>query len=84
MKQNLKKIKIEKNLDTTPSIQEVVTRKNEDLLKETYISNSFYYRLHNKETIDDIVSRFHLDKNELIKINPSKTFKEGELIKIPK
>lgn len=77
-------IKIEKNLDTTPSIQEVVTRKNEDLLKETYISNSFYYRLHNKETIDDIVSRFHLDKNELIKMNPSKTFKEGELIKIPK
>ncbi len=77
-------IKLEKNLDTTPSKQEVVTRKNEDLLKETYISNSFYYRLHNKETIDDIVSRFHLDKNELIKINPSKTFKEGELIKIPK
>lgn len=77
-------IKIEKNLDTASSIQEVVTRKNEDLLKETYISNSFYYRLHSKETIDDIVSRFHLDKNELIKINPSKTFKEGELIKIPK
>ena len=58
--------------------------KKEELFKETYQSNAFFYRIRKEENLHQIAARFKKEEEELKKINPQKKFQEGELIKIPK
>lgn len=67
--------------------EENTSPKNEskqELFKEKYISNYFYYRLKDNETITDVANLFNLKEEDILKLNKNIEFKKGQLLKIAK
>lgn len=62
----------------------IIDNDDKQILKETYSSTFMFYRVKNNESIDDISKKFNISKEELLKNNEDKEFKENTLIQIKK
>lgn len=61
-----------------------IINKEKPLLRENYVSSYFFYRVNKNETIEDILKRFNLSRNDFYKYNQNKEYKENDLIQIVK
>ena len=58
--------------------------KDKPLLRENFVSSFFFYRINKNESIDDVIRKFKIDKNEFYKYNQKEDYKENDLIQIIK
>lgn len=58
--------------------------KNEPIFTEKYSSSHLFYRIKKNDTLDSIAAFYKVSKEQLLKANAHKEFKENDLIQIPK
>ena len=58
--------------------------KKEDYIKDSFVSSFFYYKMKKDEKITDVINKFNLTMDEILKYNNQKEYKENTLIKIKK
>ena len=84
-KEEIQEVIVEpRNENITSKLEEKTVNENADktIFKEKYSSSYLYYRLKRNETLDDVMKKFNVDKNELLKLNSINSFKENGLILI--
>ena len=84
-KEEIQEVIVEpRNENITSKLEEKTVNENTDktIFKEKYSSSYLYYRLKRNETLEDVMKKFNVDKNELLKLNSINSFKENGLILI--
>lgn len=80
-------------IEETPVVEEKVDLENnneksmeinkkEELLKTEYVPTFFFYRVKDKENLDEILNRYHMNLEEFKKLNNKIEVKENDLIQI--
>lgn len=62
----------------------ITNEKKEDYIKDSFVSSFFYYKMKKDEKITDVINKFNLTMDEILKYNNQKEYKENTLIKIKK
>ena len=70
--ENEKEVEIDKDL----------LPKKEEILKTDYVTAFFFYRVRNKENLEDILNRFNMTKDEFIHLNKKTEIKENDLVQL--
>lgn len=81
-------VRVDEEIKTLPLVNEEIKEENkndekkEELLKTEYIPTFFFYRVKEKENIDDILNRYNMSFDDFKKLNNKTEVKENELIQI--
>ena len=62
----------------------ITNEKKEDYIMDSFVSSFFYYNMKKDEKITDVINKFNLTMDEILKYNNQKEYKENTLIKIKK
>ena len=54
----------------------------EEILKSEYVTTFFFYRVKEKENLEDILNRFNMSYDEFTKLNKKTSVKENDLIQL--
>lgn len=69
--------------DPLPIVEEVKEEsKKEGILKSDYVIAFYFYRVKDNETLNDILNKFNMNKEEFMKINNKENVKFNDLIQV--
>lgn len=81
-------VRVDEDIETLPLVnkeekEEIVNEtKKEELLKTEYVPTFFFYRVKEKENLDDILNKYNMSFDDFKKMNNKVDVKENDLIQI--